>query len=363
MKNSFDGLTSDEIDEKVKYIEHLTKKEAYEKLPKKYQQLIDATKKSSIGIDAKISEKELPLTVSKFGGLPFVSENSDFPLDCKGYPYQLLAQINFADVYEQLKVFKEPAMSGLLSELPTSGLLQIFVPVYSNGYAYGSDDGSHVVRYLTEDDLALPVDNHMIEKLRSWYQEFLEFKRDDEIISSNHLTYKTNEDYYEAKKNVPFRKKHGESYLILYTEFELTFNYDEVSASRYSREGRQKMQELNIDEEDFNHYYEATEDCFAYTGSSEIAMLYDKMVLHTSNHSMSGDIYEYIDFFQGTSETITDARILLTIGSQYEDKPIFGWGNWQSSIMVSDVKSAFFTMTEEEAKNKDFSNVKFWISP
>lgn len=68
----------------------------------------------SIRIKTAVKDSPLPLTASKFGGLPYWERTDEFPRDEDGKPLYLLAQINFADVPH-------------LPDFPERGLLQIFV--------------------------------------------------------------------------------------------------------------------------------------------------------------------------------------------------------------------------------------------
>lgn len=77
---------------------------------------IEATK-----LEASFSQDPLPRTASKFGGLPWLPHGERFPLNGKGQPAILLAQINFAEVPNQ-------------PPFPKDGLLQIFAQRNSDDY-------------------------------------------------------------------------------------------------------------------------------------------------------------------------------------------------------------------------------------
>ena len=68
----------------------------------------------SIRIKTAVKDTPLPLTASKFGGLPYWERTNEYPKSENGEPLYLLAQINFADVPH-------------LPDFPERGLLQIFV--------------------------------------------------------------------------------------------------------------------------------------------------------------------------------------------------------------------------------------------
>ena len=78
------------------------------------QQLRNMDEMEAIRIKTAVKETPLPISASKFGGLPYWTRGEDFPKDEDGKPLYLLAQINFSDV---------PS----LPDYPTRGLLQIFV--------------------------------------------------------------------------------------------------------------------------------------------------------------------------------------------------------------------------------------------
>lgn len=78
------------------------------------QRIHDTDGAESIRIKTAVKDSPLPLTASKFGGLPYWERTDEFPRDEDGKPLYLLAQINFADVPH-------------LPDFPEKGLLQIFV--------------------------------------------------------------------------------------------------------------------------------------------------------------------------------------------------------------------------------------------
>ena len=79
------------------------------------QQVKENTKTGCINIRTKISDKPLPVTCSKFGGVPYWPNNrSDYPKTGKRFPLTLLAQINFSEL-PQNDVF------------PDKGLLQFYI--------------------------------------------------------------------------------------------------------------------------------------------------------------------------------------------------------------------------------------------
>jgi uncharacterized protein YwqG len=78
-----------------------------------YRRQIEESLKPFIRIHATPDNK-LSLTQSKFGGLPYLPQEENYPTGSNGQPLFLLAQINFAEVPE-------------LNGFPHDGILQFFV--------------------------------------------------------------------------------------------------------------------------------------------------------------------------------------------------------------------------------------------
>ncbi len=78
-----------------------------------YRQKIEATLKPYIKIKERANNK-LDLWQSKFGGLPYLPKEIDYPTNSKGEYLYLLAQINFSEVPN-------------LKNFPEAGILQIYI--------------------------------------------------------------------------------------------------------------------------------------------------------------------------------------------------------------------------------------------
>ncbi len=97
-------------------------------------------------------DKNIGLTDSKFGGVPFVANTQSYPYSTKGNPLTLLAQINFAQVHQQLQ---QANCAESFEPLPKQGLLQIFIDASDDLYGldfdnpYPNNDG-YQVRYITD---------------------------------------------------------------------------------------------------------------------------------------------------------------------------------------------------------------------
>lgn len=86
----------------------------YQDIKRILQRVKENTRTESISIKTRISSGRLPLTCSKFGGVPYWPDNRDYPKTDTGIPLTMLAQIDLSDVPEN-------------SLLPDKGLLQFFV--------------------------------------------------------------------------------------------------------------------------------------------------------------------------------------------------------------------------------------------
>jgi len=89
-----------------------------------FRDKIEATVKSFAKITAKKNQK-LTWWQSKFGGLPYLPKDYDYPRDSQGNPLFLLAQINFTEVPD-------------LDDFPEQGILQFYIGDSENDL-YGHD--------------------------------------------------------------------------------------------------------------------------------------------------------------------------------------------------------------------------------
>ena len=78
-----------------------------------YKSRIEATIKPFIEITARLEENLMPWQ-SKFAGVPYLPGDAEYPLDSRGQPMFLLAQINFAET---------PKLEGF----PGQGILQFYI--------------------------------------------------------------------------------------------------------------------------------------------------------------------------------------------------------------------------------------------
>ncbi len=87
-----------------------------------YRDQLEATLKPYLEIQAEASQDLAPWQ-SKFGGVPYLPKNFDYPRTAKGQYFYLLAQINFQEV---------PALKGF----PKQGILQFYL---ADDDLYGTD--------------------------------------------------------------------------------------------------------------------------------------------------------------------------------------------------------------------------------
>jgi uncharacterized protein YwqG len=80
-----------------------------------FQEKFLESKKDFVKIVPNLNDKEILLWQSKFGGMPFLPLNVDYPKDDEGKYMYLLAQINFEELPTEIDLF------------PKKGLLQIYL--------------------------------------------------------------------------------------------------------------------------------------------------------------------------------------------------------------------------------------------
>lgn len=90
-------------------------------------ELKNQTRLPSVAIHAHKTEIPLPLTASKFGGLPYWKPGEPYPTGSDGKKLVLLAQLNMAEI---------PPMK----DFPTAGLLQFFIGSGDDMYGADLDD-------------------------------------------------------------------------------------------------------------------------------------------------------------------------------------------------------------------------------
>lgn len=90
------------------------------KLPKELRKYKDNISKSLLpSISLSLEKENLKIWESKFGGVPYLPKEYDYPIDSYGTPMVLLAQINFSEM-------------PILKDFPTKGILQFYISLNKN---------------------------------------------------------------------------------------------------------------------------------------------------------------------------------------------------------------------------------------
>lgn len=91
-----------------------------------YIEQLTKTIRPYVSIKTTLVNNELPLWQSKFGGLPYLPKNEQYPLAKDGRPLMLLAQLNFAEIPH-------------IENYPEKGILQFFIDGNSPDWLHGVD--------------------------------------------------------------------------------------------------------------------------------------------------------------------------------------------------------------------------------
>lgn len=150
--------------------------------------ILEPSKTDYIKIEA-VPENNLPLTTSKFLGIPYIPQGFEYPTNAKGQPLALLAQINFAETPR-------------LQDFPNEGILQFYIlptdDLYGINFYNLLDQNNFRVIYHAE------VDENKIEPELPFFDMFLE----DwylPITAEHKLTFSFASEYVSAED---FRFKH-----------------------------------------------------------------------------------------------------------------------------------------------------------
>lgn len=159
-KNRFDFREDEEEFEEGKEEQARIKKESIPHFLKKFEKELEPYKKECVKITATPKgenplKDEMPLTKSKFFGLPFYPKNKEYPKDAKGLPMVLAAQINFEEVPH-------------LEDFPKDGILQLFL----SGINWYQEDENYKIVYHSKSELKL-------ENIEDF--SFIDFEKYDDI--------------------------------------------------------------------------------------------------------------------------------------------------------------------------------------
>lgn len=308
-----------------------TKEELIAQMSPRLKEVYDNVAEPYIAIDVAIAEQELSLLTSKYGGVPYIPENEDCLRDENGYPYLLFAQFNFSEIAEQ---------AGQHSDLPTQGLLQIFLPIFNTEiFLHDKDfDTSKCVRFYPELPTQ-PANEIVINEIRNLWKdvESLWDINSDEYANLLKENCKTFEVKY-PKSNC---------YMPFYREINLTFS---------QKIGRPYQEDIV--------YYTDTEPYSRHTLTSEEWDLYAKIVGKTSGNKLLG----FGNYCQG------DPRYIYT----YKNKKILGnlrlffqldGSKWERKengrgyrIVRANTGEFQFFIDKQDLKNQNFSNMMFYFA-
>jgi hypothetical protein len=112
-----------------------------DRLPPLLQPLADSVLKlarSSVSLVAERVQNTLPLTASKFGGVPYLPEGKTWPNCRSGKPMTFVGQLNFGDISEIIAARNQ----ALPPEMPTRGILCFFydMETMTAGFEKGDED-------------------------------------------------------------------------------------------------------------------------------------------------------------------------------------------------------------------------------
>lgn len=101
----------------------------------------------------KLTSEKVSIFGSKIGGIPYIPSKEAVPLDSKGLPLRLLAQIDCRSL-------------SALPDFPQVGLLQFWIDQFDDSLGLFTEGGSRVVWHETVDDKITE------EQVRSWLADF-----------------------------------------------------------------------------------------------------------------------------------------------------------------------------------------------
>ncbi len=273
--------------------------QAFAELPQALQQMVINTQHAFIKIKTQVAD-DIALTDSKFGGVPYVAENDNYPLTAEGQPLMLLAQINFAQVHEQVQ-------DNVSKPLPKNGLLQIFINSCDELYGLDFDNpypnnDSYQVRFIT-DFSAKPLAN-VAELAKQAIGDIEEF------------------------------------YPPLIDEFKITFSkeYGSATQSYEILEYMRALEEIGVTEEDIFKSKEQESQCWDLM----------EVIADNSGHKLFG-----VPFFTQSDPRSKDSEQILLL--QIDSERI----NGEYRIIWGDVGVANFFITPQQLQNLEFDKLMY----
>lgn len=267
------------------------------------QRIHDTDGAESIRIKTAVKDSPLPLTASKFGGLPYWERTDEFPRDEDGKPLYLLAQINFADVPH-------------LPDFPEKGLLQIFVQA--------------------DDTWGLDFKDEKQKNWRIVYHKFFSSSLAMSEADLRAMGVKTASDEKDEDEYLPFEKEYALSF-----EKQLTFVHPNCD-DQFDYTVQTIAEELGFpvfdggaldwfEEDDFNAFYLENKE---------------------AQHQIGG----FPNFTQSDVRRVGDV-LLFQMDSELGKGENGKGDDWE--ILWGDCGIANFFISREDLRNRDFSNVLY----
>ena len=256
------------------------------------------TQREVIRISLSLADN-LPLTNSKFGGVPYIPQGGALPTSVDGKPLFMLAQINCEQLPEN-------------TLYPKKGLLQFWIaameaPLYGLDYeAPCSNDFKRVIYYPTFGE-ALPIDDFI-------------------------------NDYTFDDENLPFNSK---------TQFALHFKKDTESISLEERAATQLFfQKWN---ESFSTHITTIDEFFDEVPDDICEEINAYLLKEPTGHKIGG--YPYFIEYDPREENDPHTFLLLQIDIDNVEEEEICWGNLGGV--------ANFFISPEDLDNYKFDNIFF----
>lgn len=122
----------------------------------KHREVLENTERDVIV--ATLLEETPVITDSKLGGTPYYPEGMVYPLDKKGEPMLLLAQINFSDLPDNDK-------------FPKQGLLQFFLPKSDELFGWDEGNGDDDIKILFHENVISELNQTPLVEWKENYED------------------------------------------------------------------------------------------------------------------------------------------------------------------------------------------------
>lgn len=207
-------------------------------LPPKLQEIYHKLSEPYIKITETIAKQPLSPLTSKYGGVPYIPEDEDCLRDEHGYPFLLFAQFNFAEIYEQV---------GQFDDLPTQGLLQLFMPMFCMSDILTEREYEEIARKCVRFYPTLPtkpINQKVCDEINALWQEI------GTMYTPIKDSYERRKIYWD--KSVALENKYNCGYI------ETPF-FCEIALS-FSKSISQSTDQVSLGEELYNLYESLSEE-------------------------------------------------------------------------------------------------------